>query len=278
MINPQGGFHLMAHNGSGGIILPYNYKDFSVFPTFRKVYPKIKALLEDEDNIVIGHAIQNDVKFLNLDAKRYSLPSFCFKYYDTQLIYMTSIKDFSHQYGLDTIVSQLGVEYTPHRAADDAFATMKIAETLSQGHDKSFLKLCIDLEITAGNIRDYEVKLPTSSLYTQYYNEHVKMKEQRARNRAKFNEHLVRKRIKDGPWKGYVFNFSRRLEDDVSRSILLVDIIYSKGGVYSQKLDGSNIYVADEDDESERTKRAKLKENVKYVTPAYITGGNDGTA
>ena len=78
LINPNGKFHLTDHGGDG-IVLPYDYDDFKKYPDFKKFYPRIKELLEGGDRLVFGHAAVNDVKYLNLETKRYKLPSFSFR-------------------------------------------------------------------------------------------------------------------------------------------------------------------------------------------------------
>ena len=130
LINPRGKFRLTDRSGDKGLVLPYSYEDFKNYPPFTKIYPQIKSLLEDGGNIVLGHSTMNDIKYLNLETRRFKLPSFNFSFSDSQLIYMTYINDFTRQFGLEHIASELGVEFTPHRAADDAYATMRVVEKM----------------------------------------------------------------------------------------------------------------------------------------------------
>ena len=130
LVNPKGGFHLTDRKGQEGIVLPYDYAAFKKYPAFPAIYPHVRALLESENRLVFGHATGNDVKYLNLETKRFHLPAFRFEFYDTQLLYMSMINAFDRQYGLETVVQALGVEFTPHRAADDAYATMRAAQAM----------------------------------------------------------------------------------------------------------------------------------------------------
>lgn len=100
LINPQGGFHLTDRKGTQGLVLPYKYDDFKKYPTFCEKAKKIYTLLQDEDTLVAGHATMNDVKYLNLESKRFALPSFAFSFADTQFVYMNRIGDFTRQLGL----------------------------------------------------------------------------------------------------------------------------------------------------------------------------------
>lgn len=81
LVNPQGGFHLTDRKGAQGLVLPYEYKEFKNYPTFPELSPRIYALLEDSDTLVAGHATMNDVKYLNLETKRFSLRSFRFDFW-----------------------------------------------------------------------------------------------------------------------------------------------------------------------------------------------------
>ena len=130
LLNPKGKFHLTDRKGGEGIVLPYEYEDFKKYPPFPSAYAKIKALLEDKDHIVKGNATKNDEKYLNLETRRYKLPPLRFCYYDTQFFYMNMTGGFSQQCGLGAIASELGVEFTPHRAVDDAYATMRVCEAM----------------------------------------------------------------------------------------------------------------------------------------------------
>ena len=89
LINPRGRFELTDRKGEKGITLPYEYSEFKKQPSFPAVYERIKNLLEDKNSYVFGHAVLNDVKYLNLETRRFKLPSFNFRFNDSQLIFMT---------------------------------------------------------------------------------------------------------------------------------------------------------------------------------------------
>lgn len=201
LINPQGHFHLTDRKGEQGLVLPYKYDDFKKFPTFTQRAEKIYALLQDKDTLVVGHAVMNDVKYLNLESKRFSLPSFAFDFADTQFVYMNKIGDFSRQFGLETIANDLGVTFTPHRAVDDAYATMKIAEAMCKEENCSFTQLLKKYAVTTGRIENYEITQSTSAAFIAYKQEREKQKEERERARVEFHvfaDREKRKRRKTG--------------------------------------------------------------------------------
>lgn len=268
LINPRGRFELTDRKGEKGIVLPYEYDDFKSRPTFPKVYGRIKNLLEDKDSYILGHAVLNDVKYLMLETKRYKLPSFNFEFCDSQLLFMSHIDDFSHQFGLGHIAEALGVEFVPHRAADDAYATMKIVEALCKEYDCGYPELRDKLNVTSGKICDYQVTRPISKGFKKFNAVKRAAREERAKKRILFFNNLSRKRLnkRGGNLSGKVITFSRAIEDDIDRSIPLVDKIYAAGGRYSQKLDRCNLYVCAGEDSTART-QAAANRAISRITP-----------
>ncbi len=270
LINPRGGFHLTDGKGEHGLVLPYKYSEFKSYPSFPAVYKEIKALLEDENNIVCGHATLNDVKYLALETRRFHLPTFKFNFYDSQLTYMTMTNDFSRQFGLETITKDLNVEFTPHRAADDAYATMRAAEAMCKKYDCGFLELHERLKITPGSITKNGVTHPKSEGQQKYIERQASEKAQRSKNRVKFYEYLSRKKMSSGgALSGKVFNFSRLIEDDLDSSLPLLDLIYSSGGSYVQKTAKASVYVRFDGDGTERTKQAE-RGGLIIITPEEL--------
>lgn len=267
LINPKGRFELTDRKGEKGIVLPYEYGEFKHHLTFPHVYDQIKALLEDKNNLVFGHAVLNDVKYLNLETRRFKLPSFEFSFQDSQLLFMTHINDFSHQFGLEYIAGALGVEFTPHRAADDAYATMRIIEALCKAENCAAAELSTTLNVVPGRITRYQITRPQSKGLKRYNAEKKAAKDERSKKRIKFYNNLSRKRVNrsGGVLKGKTVTFSRAIEDDIILSIPLVDKIYSVGGRYSPKLDGCTLYVSSEDDSTARTKSA-AERAIPHVT------------
>jgi DNA polymerase III alpha subunit (gram-positive type) len=265
LINPRGNFHLTDRKGDKGIVLPYSYDKFKDYPEFPEVYPKIKALLEDSDSFVVGHSTMNDVKYLNLETKRFKLPSFNFEFSDSQLVYMTLINDFTHQLGLEHIAQSLGVEFTPHRAVDDAYATMRIVQAMCSRYECGYMELCKKLNLSRGRISDYTLKSPSSKALRKYSTQVLEQKKERSRVRSEFFDHVNKQHTKSGKFNGKCFTFSRTIEDNLDVSKNLVDKIYCNGGKYSSHITHSNYYIADMDDETPRTKNARKCQNLNIT-------------
>lgn len=246
LINPQSKFHLTDRRGEQGIVLPYSYGEFKNYPTFPEVFSKIKSLIEDKDTLVAGHATMNDVKYLNLECNRFSLPSLTFNFSDTQFIYMNKISEFSRQFGLQTIADELGVEFTPHRAVDDAYATMRIAEAMCKELQTDFLGLLEHYQITTGRIENYEITQNTSVFHQEHLEKVAKKKEERERCRAEFHNFYdkeKRKRAKDGKLKNKRVCFSHSLVFDVEQAKTLLKGAFDQAAFYSFRAEECDIYV-----------------------------------
>lgn len=267
LLNPRGKFHLTDRKGDKGIVLPYDYKEFAKCPTFKQEYPRIKNLLENPQNAVLGHATLNDVKYLNLETKRYKLPSFEFSFSDSQLLYMTFKNDFSRQFGLEYIVQDLGLKFTPHRAVDDAYATMKAVEAICRESGCAYASLEEKFKIINGKISNYTITKPTSRGFRRHEAEVRAEKKEHSRMHAKFYDYVNRKKIKKtGKFLGEIFTFSRAVEEDFSVSKKLIDAVYSNGGQYSGHVTHCNFYVASPEDNTPRTQAAISRENIKVLS------------
>ncbi|MDE5943541.1 MAG: hypothetical protein K2H30_04960 [Clostridia bacterium] len=270
LINPRGEFHLTDRKGDKGIVLPYSYEEFKKYPAFPKVYGYIKELLEDKDNIILGHATMNDVKYLNLETKRFRLPSFRFSFSDSQLIYMTYISDYSHQFGLEHIANDLGVDFVPHRAADDAYATMRVVEAMCKAKGCGYSELVKQLRVTEGRISNYQIHAPTSHGFKAHHAKINELKQQRAKTRTKFANYITRKRpFSGGKFAGKTFTFAREIEDDLPLAESMADAVFKSGGNYSFHVTKSDFYVTFQGDDSPRSQNAQ---KLKGVTVLDVAG------
>lgn len=270
LINPQGRFHLTDRKGRRGLVLPYEYDEFKTYPVFPKVVKKIRAMLQDKDTLVAGHATQNDVKYLNLECGRFSLASFEFEYTDTQFLYMNVKKDFSRQFGLGSIVENLGVEFVAHKAVDDAYATMRVAQELCKAEGLSLPEMLNKYQITNGKISNYEITPCESVAHTQYVQEVARKKEEREKNRAKLHIFIDREKRKRNKKEGVLLNknvcFSHIVETDLERGKKLARAIFASGAFIIGKAEECDLYVYAEGENGQRLKSA-LARGARLMTP-----------
>ena len=270
LINPNGKFHLTDHGGEG-LVLPYDYDDFKKFPDFKRFYPQIKALLEGENTLVFGHAAVNDVKYLNLETKRYKLPSFCFRFADTQVLYMAMTATFDRQAGLESLTQIFEIDYTPHCAADDAYATMRIAQEMCEKERCDLPALLQKYSIRFGKIENYQFSNCSSNRRTEYLREKNRLKRERGEKRAKFNDFVYGYRVRPqtDEWRGKRFSFSREIEEELPLAKGLVKEVVRRGGRYSLKLSGCNAFVEKEGDDSVRCAAAHKLLDEGKITEIY---------
>ena len=260
LINPQGGFHLTDRKGTQGLVLPYKYEEFKKYPTFCEKADKIYGLLQDKDTLVAGHATMNDVKYLNLESKRFSLPPFSFDFADTQFVYMNKIGDFTRQFGLGVIAEKLGVDFLPHRAVDDAYATMRIAEAMCKDEGVDFAGLIEKYQITLGKISNFEIVPPTSVPFMEYRKEQERRKEEREQIKTefyRFADREKRKRAKEGVLKSKSVCFSHPLELELPLSKKLLQATFAQAGFFTSHAENCDFYICFEGESGARLKSAQ---------------------
>ncbi len=272
LINPQGHFHLTDRKGEQGIVLPYKYEDFKKYPTFSTRAKKIYALLQDENTLAVGHAVQNDVKYLNFESKRFSLPSFRFSFADTQFLYMNTINEFSRQFGLGAIAQQLGVEFTPHRAVDDAYATMKVAEAMCKAEKATLVQLLKKYQISLGKIENYEITQNTSVAFEKFKKQREKQKEAREKARAEFHifaDKQKRKRAKEGKLQNKTICFSHAVELDVPLAKKLLVAAFAQAARITFRAEECDAYVCFENESGPRLKSVQERNARVFYTQEF---------
>ena len=269
LINPQGGFHLTDRKGEQGLVLPYQYGEFKKYPTFPQKADKIYALLQDTDTLVVGHAAMNDVKYLNLESKRFSLAPLSFSFADTQFIYMNVVGEYSRQFGLGAIAQELGVSFTAHRAVDDAYATMKVAQALCEKHALSLPALIEKYQITLGKIENFEITQSDSTAFSNFRAAREKAKEERERARAQFHifaDRAKRRRAKDGVLKGKTICFSHAVELDTERAQALLVAAFAQAARLTYRAEECDLYVCYENESGARLKSVQER-GTRVLTP-----------
>ncbi len=269
LINPQGGFHLTDRKGEQGLVLPYSYEKFKTYPTFPQKAQKIYALVQDKDTLVVGHAAMNDVKYLNLESKRFSLPSFSFQFADTQFLYMNVVGEYSRQFGLGAIAEELGVAFTAHRAVDDAYATMKVAEALCARENLSLREMLKKYKITLGEIENYQITQMSSQGFREYRAAREAAKEARERTRAQVHIYIdraKRRRAKDGVLKNKTVCFSHEIELNAELAERLAELAFAAAARITFRAEECNLYVAFEEENGAR-KQSAIARGARVLAP-----------
>lgn len=112
-------------------MLAYRRRDYEKAPSYPKVYPRIRALFDRPDVLVVGHTVDADAKYLNDESARYGLPFIDYKFYDAMRMY-SDYANLDRNVALESIGETLGsaVPAHAHRSLDDAEATAMIVKEM----------------------------------------------------------------------------------------------------------------------------------------------------
>ena len=127
VMNPESPFdkHIVKEKMNAYPLNMYNSR-----PPFNYFYKSIKNIIEQEEQLIIGWSIENDVKYIYDACKRYNLKQINYKYIDMQKVYM-DIFELTNQPSLETVcLNHNIVVKTVHKSDDDAFLTMLITKII----------------------------------------------------------------------------------------------------------------------------------------------------
>lgn len=132
------------HDEEGYLKWAYDPDYYLQCDEFDHFYDQIKKLVEDEETLVFGYAVNNDVIYLNDSTERYHLPTLNYTAYDLLPI----VEQYGNQqlHGLEnTFYALYGDEgarnIMPHLSLDDAKMTMLVAKYLCQDLQLDILHL-----------------------------------------------------------------------------------------------------------------------------------------
>ena len=137
LINPKCKFHLTGRDGQKDLILSYPEEEYLKHKPFRDMYDNIKYLMTQKDIMIFGHAVDNDISFLNSCCNFYKVEPFDYVTYDIQKM----LPVFSRANKQYTALEKAFVEIVPdeeranliaHRAADDAYETMLVLKHMTR--------------------------------------------------------------------------------------------------------------------------------------------------
>lgn len=258
IINPQSAFNLTGREGKPDIILAYPQRVFKNAPTFPKYYRQIKALLENKDVFVVGHAVDSDVNYLNRSCARYKLEPFKFKFFDTQRMYNQYTGE-KMQKSLENTLKALEVneEFKAHKSDEDARATMLVMKALLEKMHMTLDEFLEENNHCTGKTEngkwDWDYMNPYKILrqiYTWREATHKKIK-------SKDMEHILLRRYvefgegaleKSDLLLGKKITLSAKYEKaSFENTVKLINLIKSAGGEYTLKVSEADTFVKCDD-------------------------------
>lgn len=106
------------------IKFPFTYSDLAPLKTFGGSGKELLDMLTD-DTLVIGHAIDNDVRMIIEACQRFNLPMPTFDYLDTVVVY-GAVKNLTNARSLTNLAEEYGFEFNAHDPSEDAAATLEV--------------------------------------------------------------------------------------------------------------------------------------------------------
>ena len=241
-INPKSKYNLNGTRPNVGIDLHLDQALLERSPDFSGRYDEIASLLMDEDTIVLGHAVDSDVRMLNAACKKYKLPCIEFKFVCSQLLYKC-FKDDKNVMGLDKIATELGLQFTQHFSDEDAMMSLFTLQYLCNVTGLDVYGLLQKYNVRWGENKDFEIIRPVT-LTGQISKK--KITQTAVENIRKYITSLKKVRYgRNNDLKGKVVAISRDIEiaDDCVWKPVVQKIVLS-GGEYTAKIGKCNLYIS----------------------------------
>lgn len=130
LINPDAVFLLGNVKTGKGITLAYPLFRFRNSYKFPYYYHEIYQLLADENNLIFGFAVYQDVTYVEYSCTRYNLVRPEYSFFDIQKLEQILHKK-QNPSGLDHLIEQYQLpSFTYHRSDDDSLMTMEVFRAL----------------------------------------------------------------------------------------------------------------------------------------------------
>lgn len=230
VINPDSKFHLAGRSKRPNILFAYTEAEFRKAPLFPAFYEKIKFLLEADDQIVVGHSVQDDVNFLCKACERYQLPALKFKFTDSQSLY-AQVYGCGGQIGLDRACEEFSIEkpMDVHKSEEDARAAMYVVRAICRSKGVSLTEYVKNLRI-GGETEDFKI-------FCSYIHPNRTMFQS-------FLENVHPKNTRTQIFAGKCISASMAIEQPKQAQIYhLIQMIVDAGGSYTRVSSQCDIFV-----------------------------------
>ena len=236
-INPKTKYNLNGTRENVGIDLQLDKALLDASPDFSQVYAKVRALLTDKQYVVLGHAVDSDVRMLNAACERYHLPCINFEFICSQLLYKLYRGDKDVR-GLDKIATDIGVTFHQHNSEEDAYVSMLTLKFLTEDSGLTVDELLTKYHVRKGNNYNFELTRPVSLLGQVSKKKHTQIAIE------KIKEYVSTVKKSSNKYAGKAFCLARSLElSDSDELYAVVQTIVQNGGRYATKLFKGNYYV-----------------------------------
>lgn len=156
----------------------YEIEYYFSCPEFPHYYEEIKKLIEDEDTVVFGFSVDNDIRYLGSAYKRYKLEPYKYVAYDVQIMMRLYSERKERIRGLENTFKQLCsieefISLQPHLSRDDAYMTMRVLQEMCRNLDvtlNELIELCPECRYDAtAYLEKYNAKAEDRRLHPELY-------------------------------------------------------------------------------------------------------------
>ena len=250
-INPESKFTLIGRSNDRDLKLSFSEKQYCESPNFTTYYEEIKRLLEHPDQIIVGHAVGNDAKFLRTACNRYKLPPINFQFFDSQKAY-SEYANIKAQVSLENAEKAMSLEKPEklHKSDDDALLSLRLVQAMCQNLEitlEQLMKLC---PTACGNSRNNVICYAGSSLKDMLLaledNPESLSNGKKERCIKKFNESIVPEgKIIKSKLNGKKYCFGRKFElENTKLALILMQLMKNHNCNYNTKVSENELYIA----------------------------------
>lgn len=265
LINPECEFNLRGRKDQDDLILTYPEEEYYKHSPFDDVYDNIKFLMTQNDLLIFGHSVDNDIRYLIKDCNRYNLDKFDYTAYDVQKM----LPVFDKQNKKYTSLEKAFIDIVPehirsglrdHRAVDDATKTMLVLKSM-----------VVDLEFTVPDLLESCPDSATTAF--EYWKKFKQNKKERDKRKGHVNQRkrdegqvmwgeLYRKHeplLEDVNSIGKFVTVSGEMKEHHEELANLIKLIEDNGYVAYDKINGSDFLIAFDEKNKEQ-----LSNGLKY--------------
>ena len=254
----------------------YDFDYYYSCPYFSSFYAQIRKMMEDEDVIVFGYSVDNDIRYLYSACEQYNLKQINFKTFDVQLIKREYSKAKQEVKGLKGAFLEFYEKkelskLVPHLSRDDAKMTMMVFKAICNKMEMTpfeILDLCENCSYDSNkHISDYLTRKEDRKLHPEKY---IKESKNQTNHKCQvtwgnfYKEYLDK--LDNEESLGKIVTISSKLKENMDDLSSAINTIKDNGLIASDKIDGSDfIVVLDENDKERLNSCLKRQCNGKMV-------------
>jgi len=220
------------YGSTARIDIGINPKDLKSAPPLTKRHRQLRKYLNSK-YIVIGHAIENDIRMLNAATKKYRLDSFDCKFLCSQMLYRLFKKENTNK-SLDKVAQEINETFVHHHCEEDVLMSFKTIKYICSSLNKNIEEIINEYQITLGENKKHKIKNTSSKLIKP--SKHQLIQE--------IYKKKVKVKNKDPYFYNKIFVFDSKFErNNIELLEKYVVEIKERGGKCSELISEGNVFI-----------------------------------